>query len=185
MSKLFRVSIILAVAVAIVLGAAPRTTRAADVANIRIFVGLGTGTHDTDKVVQDALAKEWNDAHPDIQIKFDINDNNTARDVLLTQAASDNPPDIAGPAGIRAVNETGALWADLSTYIDKDKDALKLDDYDPAVLELFKSLGGKNLSVALGIYPSFMWVNEDVFKAAEVPLPPKKWGEPYVDRDGK
>jgi len=186
MSKLFRISIITAVLFAIVMSAAPGSSlRAADPVNIRIFVGLGTGTHDTDIAVENALAKEWNDAHPDIQIKFDINDNGTARDVLLTQASSDNPPDIAGPAGIRAVNETGQLWADLTSYIEKDKAELNLDDYDPAVLDLFKSLGGKNLSVALGIYPSFMWVNEDVFKAAEVPLPPKEFGAPYVDRDGK
>lgn len=185
MKKFTHVSFVLLVAVLLVLSNVPLTARAADPVQLRIFVGLGTGTHDTDKVVEDALAKKWNDAHPDIQIKFDYNDNSTARDVLLTQAASDTPPDIAGPAGIRAVNETGQLWADLTPYIEKDKAALNLDDYDPAVLSLFKSLGGKNLSVALGIYPSFMWINEDIFKAADVPLPPKEFGATYKDRDGK
>jgi len=185
MSKLLRISIIMAVLVAIVMTMAPTTSRAADVVNLRIFVGLGTGTNDTQKAGQEALAKEWNDAHPDIQIKFDYYDTNTASGILLTQAAGDNPPDIAGPAGIKAVNLTGDLWADLTPYIEKDKAELKLDDYDPAVLDLFKSLGGKNISVALSIYPSFMWVNEDAFKAADVPLPPKAFGAPYKTADGK
>jgi ABC-type glycerol-3-phosphate transport system substrate-binding protein len=53
-------------------------------------------------------------------------------------------------------------------------------------LKLFETAGGKkNLSIALGIYPSVLLVNEDMFAAAEVPLPPKEWGAKYTDRDGK
>src|SRR5689334_1883441 len=80
--------------------------KAADVVNLRIFVGLGTGTDDEQRTAQDALAKEWNDAHPAIQIKFEYNDYATARDVLLTQIAGDHSPDIVGPVGIGGLNST-------------------------------------------------------------------------------
>src|SRR5256885_13317014 len=90
--------------------ALPQQAHAA-VTNIRIFVGLGTGTDDTQRKDADALIKEWNDAHPDIQIKFEYNDYATAKDVLLTQVAGGNAPDIVGPVGISGLNETGDLWA--------------------------------------------------------------------------
>jgi len=104
---------------------------------IRIFVGLGTGDRPDQKDPQDAVAKLWNDSHSDVQITFDINANTTARDVLLTQAAGDNPPDLIGPVGIRGLYDSIQLWEDLSPYIEKDKVALNLDDYDPATLKLF------------------------------------------------
>ncbi len=152
---------------------------------IRIFVGLGTGDRPDQQPKEDALAKQWNDAHKDIQIKFDYYQNAVARDQLITQVAGGNPPDIAGPIGIRGAFSTPELWADLTKYIEKDKASLKLDDYDAAVLKTFQLAGGSNLAVALGIYPSALWVNEDAFKAADVPLPPKEFGAKYKDRDGK
>ncbi|MBA3868854.1 MAG: extracellular solute-binding protein [Anaerolineae bacterium] len=158
---------------------------AQDPIQIRIFVGLGGGDRPNQKDPQDAVAKLWNDAHSDVKITFDINANTTARDVLLTQAAGDNPPDLIGPVGIRGLYDSISLWEDLTPYIEKDKAALNLDDYDPATLKLFQAYDGRNLSVALGIYPSFIYVNEDMFTAAEIPLPPKEFGAPYIDKDGK
>jgi multiple sugar transport system substrate-binding protein len=182
MNKLARLSFLILVA-ALVLSVIP--ARAADPVMIRIFVGVGTGDRPDQQPKEDALAKEWNDTHTDIQIKFDYYQNATARDQLLTQVAGGNPPDIVGPIGIRGVFSTPELWADVSKYIETDKAALKLDDYDAAVLKTFEQAGGTNLSLALGIYPSSLWVNEDAFKAADVPLPPKEFGAAYKDRDGK
>lgn len=186
MNKVFRASIILLVLCALLIGLTPPTAKAQDAANIRIFVGLGAGSQPGDKEKQDELAKEFNDSHTDIQIEFDVNPNVTARDVLLTQVAGDNPPDIVGPVGIRGVYEVEQLWADIGPFVEKDKDALKFDEYDEGTLKLFETAGGtKNLSIALGIYPSALLVNEDMFAAAEVPVPPKEWGAKYTDRDGK
>ncbi|MBI1280997.1 MAG: extracellular solute-binding protein [Anaerolineaceae bacterium] len=181
MQRLLRASVLLIVLSAFLFGG---IAQAADPINIRIFVGLGTGDRPDQKDPQDAIAALWNDSHTDIKISFDINANTTARDVLLTQAAGDNPPDLIGPVGIRGLYDSIQLWEDLSPYIEKDKAALNLDDYDPATLKLFQDAGGRNLSVALGIYPSFLYVNEDIFNNAEIPLPPKEFGAKYTDKDG-
>jgi len=63
------------------LASAPRQVANAAPVTVRIFVGLGTGTDDAQTKEEDALIKEWNDKNPDIQVKFDYNDYNTARDV--------------------------------------------------------------------------------------------------------
>jgi multiple sugar transport system substrate-binding protein len=186
MNKVFRASIILLVLCALLMGATAPAAKAQNATNIRIFVGLGAGSQPGDKEKQDALAKEFNDSHKDIQIEFDVNPNVTARDVLLTQVAGDNPPDIVGPVGIRGVYEVEQLWADIGPFVSKDKESLKIDEYDEGTLKLFETAGGKkNLSIALGIYPSVLLVNEEMFAAAEVPVPPKEWGAKYTDRDGK
>jgi len=184
MQKSVRLVAPLAFSAALALSALPINAQAAPV-TINIYVGLGTGTHPDQKPPQDALAKQWNAAHPDIQIKFVYNDHTNARDEILTEIQGDNPPDLVGPVGIKGTYETPQLWADLSPYIQKDQASLSLDQYDPATLKVFKDAGGKNLSLALGIYPSAMFVNEDIFKAAQIPLPPKQWGAKYIDKDGK
>src|SRR5450432_3023981 len=133
----FRMLLTTALLLALVFAAVPRqVANAADPVTIRIFVGLGTGTEDAQQKAQDALAKLWNDKNPDIQIKFEYNDYNSARDVLLTQVAAGNAPDIVGPVGIGGINSTGDLWADLSKYVAQDKAELKLDDFDAATLGL-------------------------------------------------
>jgi hypothetical protein len=102
-----------------------------------------------------------------------------------TQIEGSNPPDIVGPVGIVGINSTGDLRADLSKYIAKDKAELKLDDFDPATLGMF-ALGGKEIAIPMGIYPSFMYVNKDIFDAAQIPLPPidyKLWGDPSQYRN--
>ena len=184
MNKFFRTSLILAVVAMMVVASAPAITRAAP-ATVRIYVGIGTGYREDQVPQQQTLEKEWNAQHPDLQIKFDFIDHNTARDVLLTQVAGDNPPDIVGPIGIRGIYEIPQVFADLNPFISKDKAGLKLDEYDEATLKMFEDAGGKNLSLALGVYPAFLLVNEEIFKAAEVPLPPKEPGAMYKDKDGK
>jgi multiple sugar transport system substrate-binding protein len=185
MNRYLRATIVLLVLCAIVVGLTPRTATAQTPTKVRIFVGIGAGSQPGDREKQEALAAEYNAANSDIQIEFDVYPNVTARDVLLTQVAGDNPPDLVGPVGIRGLYELEDLWADLTDLIEKDDAALKIDEYDESTLKLFETAGGKNLSLALGVYPSVLLANEDMFEAAEVPLPPKEWGAKYTDRDGK
>ncbi len=183
MNRFSRMSLMLVITLALILSVAP--VRAQSPVTVRIFVGVGTGDRPDQQPQEEALAKQWNDANQDIKIQFDYYQNAVARDQLITQVAGGNPPDIVGPIGIRGVFSTPELWADLAKYIEQDKAELKLDDYDENVLKTFQAAGGVNLSVALGIYPSSLWINEDAFKAADVPLPPKDFGAKYTDRDGK
>ncbi len=181
----FRVSMMIATLTALVAAVSPLgMAHAANPTTIRIYVGLGTGT-DTDQITaENALAKQWNDANPDIQIKFDVVSYDTARDVLLTQVAGDNPPDIVGPVGISGLNSTGDLWQDLTSYIAKDKAALNLNDFEPATLNLYQ-LNGKEIAIPLGVYPSFMYVNKDIFTQAQLPLPPTDYNNGKPQYQGK
>src|SRR5579859_2527611 len=95
--KLLRSSALVFAILTLVVVSLPHSlASAAAVTNIRIFVGLGTGTDPNQVKDADALIQKWNSANPDIQVKFDYNDNATARDVLLTQVAGDQVPDIVG-----------------------------------------------------------------------------------------
>src|SRR5450432_574430 len=152
-------------------------------AKIRIFVGLGAGTRTDDKARQDAIAKLWNDANADLQISFDVVTGD-AYAQLKKQLLSSDPPDIVGPIGIGDIYANPSFWTDLAPYIRKDKAELNLQDYNAATLQLFKLAGGKVTALPFDFYPSVLFVNEDRFRAAEVPLPPREWGAPYTDRDG-
>lgn len=142
---------------------------------VRIFVGVGTGYHEYQQEAQNALAEQWNSTHDDIKIEFEYHDNETARDELLTQVAGGDFPAIVGPAGVRTVFETSDLWADLSEYIERDAEELALDDFDSSMLDLYE-LGGRTIAIPLGVYPSFVYVNETIFEEAEVELPPLEHG---------
>ena len=104
--------------------------------------------------------------------------------MLLTQIAGGNAPDIVGPVGIGGLNETGDLWADLSKYITQDSATLKLADFEQSTLDLYR-LGSKKIAIPLGVYPSFMYVNKDLFDQAQMPLPPTDYNNGQPMYQGK
>lgn len=71
--------------------------------------------------------------------------------------------------------EVSDLWADLTSYIERDSAELALDDFDAASLNLYE-LGDKTIALPFGVYPSFMYVNETIFNDAGVELPPTEYG---------
>jgi multiple sugar transport system substrate-binding protein len=142
---------------------------------VRIFVGVGTGYRPEQQEAQNLLAEEWNATHEDIKVQFEFHDNTTARDELLTQVAGGDVPAIVGPAGVRTVFEVSDLWADISAYIERDRDQLGLDDFDATSFSLYE-LGDRTIAIPLGVYPSFVFVNETLFEEAEVELPPTEYG---------
>ncbi len=152
-----------------------KPAKAQDPVTIRIFVGVGTGYLPEQQAAQVALADEWNAAHEDIKIEFEFHDNETARDELLTQVSGGDVPAIVGPAGVRTVFEVSDLWADITSYIERDGDQLNLDDFDATSFGLYQ-LGDRQIAIPLGVYPSFIYVNETLFADAEVELPPTEYG---------
>jgi multiple sugar transport system substrate-binding protein len=171
---LFVVVALLAIAL-IPNGGDAKPVRAQDPITIRIFVGVGTGSNPEQLDGQIALADEWNAAHEDIKIEFEFHDNETARDELLTQVSGGDAPAIVGPAGVRTVFEVSDLWADVSDFIEADADELNLDDFDASSFGLYQ-LGERQVALPLGVYPSFIFVNETLFEEAEVELPPTEYG---------
>lgn len=178
MSKLLKLLVPMCVMLALVaapfMSGAP-TAKAQDPVVVTIFVGVGTGYLPEQQAAQVALQDQWNAAHEDIQVVFEFHDNDTARDELLTRVAAGDAPAIVGPAGVRTVYEVSDLWADIAEFVARDEAELALDDFDAASLEMYE-LGGRTIALPLGVYPSFVYVNESIFEAAEVELPPTEYG---------
>lgn len=68
---------------------------------IRWYVGLGAGTDAPTIAGQEAVVADFNAAHDDIELVLEVVDNAQAYDVLNTQIAAGNAPDIVGPMGVR------------------------------------------------------------------------------------
>ncbi|NDJ75201.1 MAG: extracellular solute-binding protein [Chloroflexi bacterium] len=179
MSKMFKalvpVMVLMALVVVSVAPAGASATAAQPIV-VEIFVGVGTGSNPEQLDAQVALADEWNASRDDIQIEFTFHDNTTARDELLTRVAAGDAPAIVGPAGVRSVMELSDLWLDISDYIEADMDELGLDDFDQSSFGLYE-LGDETIAIPLGVYPSFVFVNETLFEEAGVDLPPTAHGE--------
>jgi WD40 repeat protein len=139
------------------------------------FVGLGTGTNVEQIEVQQAIVDTWNAEHSDIQVQLHTVNHASPFDVVPTMAASGNPFDIVGPMGVVGRDHFDDLWEDLTPYLEADKQELNMGDFDPIVIERLK-IGNRLTSFPMVTFPSVLWVNEDLFKEAGIPLPPTKFG---------
>jgi multiple sugar transport system substrate-binding protein len=149
---------------------------------IRWYVGLGAGS-DADKIaLQQAVVDEYNASQSEIELILEVVDNAQAYDVLNTQIAAGNAPDIVGPMGIRGRASFPGAWLDLAPLIEST--GFDLSDFDPALVEFYKVEGQGQLGLPFAVFPYFMMYNKDLFEEAGLPFPPANYGEPYVDADG-
>jgi multiple sugar transport system substrate-binding protein len=148
---------------------------------IRWYVGLGAGTDAGQTERQQAVVDEFNASQSEIELVLEVVDNAQAYDVLNTQIAAGNAPDIVGPMGIRGRASFPGAWLDLSELIAANN--YDLSDFDPALVE-FYNLGGEQLGIPFAVFPYFMAYNKDLFDEADLPYPPTAYGEPYIDADG-
>lgn len=142
---------------------------------INIFVGFGTGTDTTQVTVHEDLAKEFNAAHKDIQIEFttvQYDEHDTKFTAMLSGGMC---PDLVMPIGVMGVATYQDEWLDLAPYIAKDKYDLS-DFYGPALESYVTS--GKTIGIPIGIYPSVMYYNADLFDKFKQKYPPHQWGDP-------
>ncbi|HEX9386425.1 MAG TPA: extracellular solute-binding protein, partial [Anaerolineales bacterium] len=79
-----------------------------------------------------------------------------------------NAPQLVGPNGVSTVAEFFDTWEDVTPYIEADKYDLS-DFYGPAV-DLNK-YPDKNTGLPLGLYPSYIYYNKDLFDAAGLDYP--------------
>lgn len=147
---------------------------------IRWFVGLGTGAQPDQIADEQAVVAEFNASQDKIVLSLEIYQNTTAYDILSTQIAAGNPPDIIGPVGFRGFYSYGEQLLDLQPYIEKTN--FDLSDMDPGILEAYSEGFGGQVGIPFAIYPSFIYYNKDLFDEAGLAYPPQKVGEQY---DGK
>lgn len=141
---------------------------AGEKAKVVIFVGLGTGTDPDQITMQEELAKKFNDTHDDIEIEFLIVPTEAAIERLMAMLAGDGAPQLVGPMGVDGFAQFYDYWADVTPFIEADNYDMS-DFYGPAVD--MNTYPEKQVTIPLGIYPSFIFYNKDEFDAAGVAYP--------------
>ncbi|HXG41085.1 MAG TPA: extracellular solute-binding protein [Candidatus Limnocylindrales bacterium] len=144
---------------------------------IRWFVGLGTGGNPEQIAAQQAVVQAFNSSQDRIRLSLEIYQNDTAYDILSTQIAAGRPPDIIGPVGFRGFYAYRDNLLDLGPLITKT--GYDLSGIDPALIDVYRKGFPGQVGIPFAIFPSFLYINKDLFDEAGLPYPPQKVGEPY------
>jgi multiple sugar transport system substrate-binding protein len=160
----------------------PEEEPAAEAVEIRWFIGLGAGGNPEEIEKEEAFVEEFNAKYGDrYKLVMDVVPNETAYDVLKTQIASGDVPDIVGPVGVRGLASFEGAWLDLSPYIEAAN--YDLSDFPPALVEFYQFGTGQQLFLPFAVYPAALFYNKDLFDEAGLDYPPHEWGAPYADGD--
>lgn len=136
---------------------------------IQIFVGIGTGDAPDQVALHKVLQDEFNASHKDIQIEFITSLNEEARTKFSTMLTSGQAPDLVMPIGIEGVANFKDEWLDISQMVKDDK--YDMSDFNAA------PVGGESFyGLPIGIYPSVLYYNTDLYDSAGVEYPPHKFG---------
>jgi multiple sugar transport system substrate-binding protein len=150
---------------------------------IRWFVGLGAGTDAPVIALQEEFVAEFNASQDEIELVLEVVDNAQAYDVLTTQIAAGNAPDIVGPMGIRGRASFPGVWLDLTELIETTE--YDLSDFDPALVDFYYLEGEGQLGLPFAVFPYFLIYNKAIFDEAGAPYPPANYGDPYIDWNGE
>ena len=149
---------------------------------VRWFVGLGAGGQPQQLQKEAEFVDAYNKSQKDVYIALEIYNNNVAANILKTQIAAGNAPDLIGPVGVEGLNLFRDQLLDLQPLIDKT--GYKVDGVDPKLVDFFKlGEGGATIGVPFATYPSFLYFNKDLFDEAGLPYPPTKVGDKYQGKD--
>jgi multiple sugar transport system substrate-binding protein len=171
-----------AIATAAVMAQSIQPAKAQDKVKIVWFVGLGTGTDAQQQASEKEVVADFNASQSKIELDIQFGANyQTSMDTITTLLASGNGPDIAGPVGVAGSNALADQWMDLKPLIDKNK--TDLTKFDPAILDLYKTLNGGYSAIPFAVYPSILYYNVDLFKEAGLNPPPTKFGDKYTMPD--
>ena len=156
--------------------------QAQDRVRVRWYVGLGAGTDAPLVAAQEEIVADFNASQDSIELVLEIVDNAQAYDVLSTQIAAGNAPDIVGPMGIRGRASFPGAWLDLTSLIEAND--YDLSDFDPALIDFYRVEGEGQLGIPFAVFPSFLMYNVDLFDEGGIPYPPSAYGDTYTDWEG-
>jgi multiple sugar transport system substrate-binding protein len=142
------------------------------------FVGLGSGTHPEDIVLEKAWVDKYNASQKDACVILNVvaNTGSNSYDALRAMVAGGNAPDIVGPVGKAGRASFQGAWADVKPLADKA--GFDLTKYDPQLLEFTKD-EGVLVGIPFALFPSFIYYNKKLFDEAKLPYPPHKVGDLY------
>ena len=107
----------------------------------------------------------FNASQKDVYLALEIYNNNVAANILKTQIAAGNAPDIIGPVGVEGLNLFRDQLLDLQPLIDEND--YSVEGVPQELVDFFK-LGENNatIGVPFAVYPSFLYFNKDLFDEA-------------------
>ncbi len=148
---------------------------------VRWFIGMGTGTDPVQVRAEQEVVNDFNRSQDKINLVLEIVPYNSAKDVLSTQIASGNGPDIIGPVGWGGSNAFYGQWLDISQYIECT--GFDTSIFNPALVDMYETAEGQ-VGLPFAVYPSLMFYNTRLFDEAGLNYPPADYGEKYVMPDG-
>lgn len=149
---------------------------------VRWYVGLGTGTDPAQIPTEQAVVDKFNESQDKIQLILEIVTYNAARDVLATQIAAGNGPDIIGPVGGSGANSFYGQWLDLKPLIEGSN--YDLSQYGESSVNFFITEEGQ-VGLPFASFPAMMYYQREMFDEAGLNYPPQEYGAMYVMPGGK
>jgi multiple sugar transport system substrate-binding protein len=145
---------------------------------IRWFVGLGSGTLPNQIDAEKAFVTSYNKLNKDgITIKLEIEPHAVAADVLKSEIAAGNAPDLIGPVGVADRNGFEGLFLDLTQEIAKNNYDVKA--FPDALVQFFQEANDGQIGLPYLVNPGYIWYNKDAFAKAGLPNLPTTVGEQY------
>jgi raffinose/stachyose/melibiose transport system substrate-binding protein len=127
------------------------------------------------------LANEYMAAHPNVDIKITVLENEAFKTKLTTVMQSGNPPDIFQSWGGGDMNSqvTAGLLQDITPALDADSGAWR-NSFAPGALAVY-AYQGKSYGVPWDMGMVGWWYNKDLFAKAGIANPPATWTEFLAD----
>jgi multiple sugar transport system substrate-binding protein len=125
-----------------------------------------------------AIVKAYNASQDEVELKLDAVHSSQGADRLKAMAENGQMPDILGPLDggeYQALLEAKRVLNDVESML---VDELK--EISPALLDMWR-VEGKLIGVPVGIRPSVLIYNKNLFNEAGVAYPPHSYSETYTD----
>ena len=138
-------------------------------------------TSDPGKTDWEKMASEYMDAHPNVEIKITVLENEAFKTKLTTVMQSGEVPDIFqswGGGGLSEQIDAGLL-KDITADLDANNGEWR-NSFAPAALAVF-SKDGKSYGVPWDMGMVGWWYNKDLFKKAGIDKEPATWSEFLAD----
>ena len=145
---------------------------------INWFCCLGTGDDPIQQPVEKQVVEDFNASHPNIELKLQIVDYDSAYDTMSVQVAGGNAPDIVGPVGVSGSEGFHGQWLDLTDLIAENN--YDLSQFSQGSVEFYNVGGEGQAGLPFAIYPSMLYYHRDAFEEAGLDEPPHAYGETYM-----
>jgi multiple sugar transport system substrate-binding protein len=140
---------------------------------IRWFIGLGVGTDEDQRQVEEEWVASFNARQDEIDLTVEIANSDEAQTTLMAQIAAGTPPDIVGPVGVGGSSRFYDLWLGLGEYLPGPYREYDMGDLSPSTMDVWRIPGRGLIGLPVNAYPSALYINRDLFDKVGVTYPPQ------------